>query len=159
MDRETVNLTLLAEALEMNWHSYTVYEPLAELDAFLDRNTAVKLAEALKSGFMLEESVEEIMNDGFFRGYLAGMMLHDDSLSLESKEEMAVILLDNLLSVFEVVQTSRFRVGTSFMKDLKITIRDSSLSSRIRIKRGRSRVLERTLVHSGITAKTATISL
>jgi hypothetical protein len=106
MDRETVKLTLLAEALEMNWNSYTVYEPLAELDAFIDRNKAVKLAEALKSGFMLEESIEEIMSDGFFRGYLAGMMLHDDSFSLESKEEMARILLDNLLSVLKSADES-----------------------------------------------------
>ena len=106
MDRETVKLTLLAEALEMNWNSYTVYEPLAELDAFIDRNKAVKLAEALKSGFMLEESIEEIMSDGFFRGYLAGMMLHDDSLSLESKEEMARILEDNLLSVLKSADES-----------------------------------------------------
>jgi hypothetical protein len=64
------------------------------------------LAEALKSGFMLEESIEEIMSDGFFRGYLAGMMLHDDSLSLESKEEMARILEDNLLSVLKSADES-----------------------------------------------------
>lgn len=106
MDRETVKLTLLAEALEMNWNSYTVFEPLGELDAFTDRNKAVKLAEALKSGFTLEESVEEILDDGFFRGYLAGMMLHDDSLSLESKEEIARILEDNLLSVLKSADES-----------------------------------------------------
>ncbi len=55
---------------------------------------------------MLEEAVEEIMSDGFFRGYLAGMMLHDDSLSLESKEEMARILLDNLLSLLKSADES-----------------------------------------------------
>ncbi len=106
MHRETVKLTLLAEALEMSCNSYVVYEPLAELDAFLDTKKAAKLAEALKSGFMLEESVEKIMNDGFFRGYFAGMMLHDDSLSLESKEEMARILEDNLLSLLKSADES-----------------------------------------------------
>ncbi|RLL85951.1 hypothetical protein [Mesotoga sp. BH458_6_3_2_1] len=106
MDRETVKLTLLAEALEMNWNSYTVYEPLAELESFLDRSTAVKLAEALKSGFILEESVEEIMGDGFFRGYLAGLMLHDDSISLQKREEIARILEDNLLSVLKSADES-----------------------------------------------------
>ena len=106
MDRETVKLTLLAEALEMNWNSYVVYEPLAELDAFLDKDAAVKLAEALKSGFMLEESVEEIMDDGFFRGYLAGLMLHDDSFSLQKREEIARILEDNLLSVLKSADES-----------------------------------------------------
>ncbi len=106
MDRETVKLTLLAEALEMNWNSYTVYEPLAELDSFLDKDTTVKLAEALKSGFMLEESVEEIMDDGFFRGYLAGLTLHDDSISLQKREEIARILEDNLLSVLKSADES-----------------------------------------------------
>ena len=106
MDRETVKLTLLAEALEMNWNSYTVFEPLAELDSFLDKDTAAKLAEALKSGFMLEESVEEIMGDGFFRGYLAGLMLHDDSISLQKREEIARILEDNLLSVLKSADES-----------------------------------------------------
>ncbi|RLL88060.1 hypothetical protein BG32_14015 [Mesotoga sp. HF07.pep.5.2.highcov] len=106
MDRETVKLTLLAEALEMNWNSYTVYEPLAELDSFLDKDTAVKLAEALKSGFMLEVSVEEIMDDGFFRGYVAGLMLHDDSISLQKREEIARILEDNLLSVLKSADES-----------------------------------------------------
>lgn len=101
MNRETVKLTLLAEALEMNWNSYTVFEPLNELDAFLDREKAVRLAEAVKNGFLLDESVEEIMNDGFFRGYLAGMLLFDDSLSDEIKEEMASILLENLLSLLK----------------------------------------------------------
>ncbi|CCU83497.1 conserved hypothetical protein [Mesotoga infera] len=106
MDRETVKLTLLAEALEMSWNSYVVYEPLAELDAFLDKDAAVKLAEALKSGFMLEESVEEIMDDGFFRGYLAGLMLHDDSISLQKREKIAGILDDNLLSVLKSADES-----------------------------------------------------
>ena len=106
MDRETVKLTLLAEALEMNWNSYTVFEPLTELDSFLDKDTAAKLAEALKSGFMLEESVEEIMGDGFFRGYLAGLTLHDDSISLQKREEIARILEDNLLSVLKSADES-----------------------------------------------------
>jgi len=98
MDRETVRLTLLAEALELNWKGRVGYSALDELDAFFNREKAVGFAEALKREFLLDQPLEGIMENGFFRGYFAGLMLSSDSLSHEKKEEMARILMERLLA-------------------------------------------------------------
>ncbi|MDD4479616.1 MAG: hypothetical protein PHD64_11275, partial [Mesotoga sp.] len=60
MDRETVRLTLLAEALELNWKGRVGYSALDELDAFFNREKAVGFAEALKREFLLDQPLEGI---------------------------------------------------------------------------------------------------
>ncbi len=97
MDREAVRLTLLAEALELSRKDRIEYYAFDELDAFFDRKKAFEFAGALKRGFLLDQPLEAIMENGFFRGYFAGLMLSSDSLSYEKKEEMARILMERFL--------------------------------------------------------------
>jgi len=107
MDRETVKVTLLAEALEMSRNSYVEYRTLEGVESFFDRSTAIELAKGLKDGFSLEMPLEEILSNGFFRGYLAGLMLSDKNTSHVVKEGIAKILLEDLLRTLnEAEETS-----------------------------------------------------
>jgi len=58
MDRETVKVTLLAEALEMSRNSYIEYRTLEGLESFFERSTAIELAKGLKDGFFLDMPLE-----------------------------------------------------------------------------------------------------
>ncbi|MDK2944637.1 MAG: hypothetical protein PWQ24_1352, partial [Mesotoga sp.] len=54
MNRETVKVTLLAEALEMSRNSYIEYRTLEGLESFFDGNKVIEFAKGLKDGFSLE---------------------------------------------------------------------------------------------------------
>ena len=121
MDRETVKVTLLAEALEMSRNSYVEYRTLEGLESFFDRSTAIELAKGLKDGFSLEIPLEVIMSNGFFRGYLAGLMLSDKTTLHVVKEQIAKILLDDLLRTMNEAEETSPRQEESFQseRDLK----------------------------------------
>jgi len=138
MNRETVRLTLLAEVLEMGWNNYIKDYALDELDAFLDREKAVELAQALRREFSLDNPLEEITENGFFRGYLAGLLLTSDSISYERKVETAGILLEKLLSDLKEADDSLPSMNDSSRsteKVEKILFPDISDSGRKRSKR------------------------
>ncbi|HQN61846.1 hypothetical protein [Mesotoga prima] len=121
MDRETVKVTLLAEALEMSRNSYVEYRTLEGLESFFDRSTAIELAKGLKDGFSLEIPLEVIMSNGFFRGYLAGLMLSDKTTSHVVKEKIAKILLEDLLRTLNEAEETSPGQEESFQseRDLK----------------------------------------
>ena len=121
MDRETAKVTLLAEALEMSRNSYVEYRTLEGLESFFDRSTAIELAKGLKDGFSLEIPLEVIMSNGFFRGYLAGLMLSDKTTLHVVKEQIAKILLDDLLRTMNEAEETSPRQEESFQseRDLK----------------------------------------
>jgi len=141
MDRETVKVTLLAEALEMSRNSHIEYCTLEELEVLFDRNTAIELAKGLKGGFSLDMSLEEIMGNGFFRGYLAGLMLSDENTSYASKEEIARILLEDLLRTLNEAEETLPGSEEFFQSAKKLKKKFFSLFTRVDREQSTDRIL------------------
>ncbi|GEM_PF-6849034 len=89
-----------------------------------------KLAAEIKDSFLLEESVGEIASSDFFTGYFAGISLSDESLSIDVRRKISIILLEGLVNMILSAEDERSDTAVGLAELNK----DSATLSKISLK-------------------------